>query len=98
MEKYQHPTPSSVALVTGIIAETFDVTESEARENAGGLVMLAEGWGGVGAAPLDWELLVKKHFGERLKWKSELVRHRFLDGKKSTIAAYERLISARKRS
>ena len=92
----QYPTPSSVALVARIIAETFDVTEAAARENAEGLVMLAEGWGGVGAAPVDWNLQVKKHFGERLKWKSEVFRQRFLDDKKSTFAAYESYIRARK--
>ncbi len=92
----QYPTPSSVALVARIIAATFDVTEVEARENAEGLVILAEDWGGIGAAPLDWDLQVKKHFGGRLKWRSEMVRQKFLDDKKVTIAAYESYIRARK--
>jgi hypothetical protein len=83
-------------LVARIIAQTFEVTEAEARENANGLVALAEGWGGAGASPLDWDLQVKKHFGERLKWKSELVRQRFLEDKKVTAAAYENYIRARK--
>jgi hypothetical protein len=90
------PTPSAVALVASIIADTFDVTEREARENAEGLVALAEGWGGVGAAPQDWAHEVKKHFGARLKWRSESVHQRFLEEKKSTVAAYESYIRARK--
>jgi hypothetical protein len=90
------PSPSSIALVTRIIAETFDVTEVEARENAEGLVAIADGWGGPGAAPADWALEVKKYFGERLKWRSGVDRQRFLDEKKTTISAYENYIRARK--
>jgi hypothetical protein len=92
----QFPTASSVTLVTRIVAETFDVTEVEARANAGGLVALADGWGGVGPATSDWTFEVKKYFGERLKWRSEVDRQRFLDQKKVTIAAYESYIRVRK--
>ena len=83
-------------MVAGIVLKTFEVTEAEARENAEGLVMLAEGWGGVGASPMDWTLEVKKHFGSRLKWRSEAVRQCFLDDKKANFAAYESYIRARK--
>lgn len=92
----QSPTPSSVALVARIVVETFEVTETEARENAEGLVMLAEGWSGVGATPADWVLEVKEHFGGRLKWRSEVIRQRFLDDKRATAVAYESYIRARK--
>ena len=92
----QLPTSSSVALVARIIVETFDVTEADARENAEGLVALAEGWGGAGAVPADWSHEVKKHFGGRLKWRSDLVRTQFLEEKKTTVSAYESYIRARK--
>ena len=66
------------------------------RENAEGLVVLAEGWGGIGAAPQDWDLQIKKHFGGRLKWKSETVRQKFIDDKKATGTAYESYIRSKK--
>ena len=88
--------PSAVALVARIVFDTFDVTEEEAHENAKGLVALAEGWAGVGAAPLDWAGVVKKHFGARLKWRSEAVHRRFIDDKNQTFTAYEGYIRARK--
>jgi len=90
------PLSSSVALVARIIFDIFDVTEEAARENAEGLVALAEGWGGVGAAPLDWTDVVKKHFGSRLNWRSEVVRRRFVEEKTITSTAYEAYIRARK--
>ena len=79
-----------------MIFDTFDVTEEAARENAEGLVALAEGWGGVGAAPLDWADVVKKHFGARLNWRSEVAHRRFIEEKKHTFTAYEDYIRARK--
>jgi len=90
------PSSSSVALVARMIFDIFDVTEKEAQEGATGLVALAEGWGGAGAAPLDWATEIKKHFGTRLKWRSEIIHQRFLDDKKKTITAYESYIQARK--
>ena len=92
----QFPLSSSVPLVARIIAEIFEVTEGDARENAEGLVALAEGWGGAGVAPADWTLEVKKHFGGRLKWRSDLVRQQFIEEKKVTISAYESYIRAQK--
>ena len=90
------PTPSVVAQVTRIIADTFVVTEEEARENAEGLVALAEGWGGVGASPPDWTHEVKIRFGERFAWRSATVHQKFLERKKATYAAYESYIRVRK--
>lgn len=90
------PTPARVSLVALRIFEVFDVSEVEARELATGLVMHAEGWGGIDLPPIDWDEEVKKRFGERLKWRSDDTRQRFLQEKKMTITAYESYIRARK--
>jgi hypothetical protein len=89
-----NPASSSVSLVARMIFDIFDVTEKEAQDSATGLVALAEGWGGVGAAPHDWSTEIKKHFGARLKWRSEIIHQQFLDDKKKTITAYESYIQA----
>lgn len=88
--------PLAVAQITRIILDTFEVSESEARESAEGLFALAEGWGGAGSVQPDWKCAVKKHFGERFKWRSESVRQQFLSDNKATITAYESYLRARR--
>lgn len=88
-------THTKVALVAGIVAETFVVTEEEAKQCAEGLVALAEGWGDGGACP-SWEDVVQNHFASTLTWRSAKTKERFLQGKRATAAAYERFIQDRK--
>ena len=90
---------SLVARVQGLILDTFDVPEEEAREHASGLVLLAEGWGSPqSAAHLDWSHLVKKRLGEKLRWRSEEERERFARERHETFDAYEEYIRRGKRT
>jgi hypothetical protein len=89
------PTNSKVSLVARIVAETFVVTEEEAKQCAEGLVALAEGWGDGSAFP-SWEEVVRNHFGRRFAWRSSAEEERFRQGKRVTASAYERYIQARK--
>jgi hypothetical protein len=88
-------TNTKVALVARIVAETFVVTDEEAKLHADGIVALAEGWGEGGAVP-SWEEVVQNHFGRRLVWRSHSAEERYLRSKQSTTTAYERYIQARK--
>ncbi len=92
------PTPSRVTLVASRILEIFDVSEAEARELATGIVLHAEGWGGVDLPVIEWDREVTNRFGVRLKWRSDVARERFLKDKQATAAAYESYIRARKKS
>jgi|tagenome__1003787_1003787.scaffolds.fasta_scaffold17223853_2 hypothetical protein len=79
--------------------ETFDVSEQEARDRAAGLVLLAEGWGSPEIAPhLEWEYLVKKDFGDKLRWRSEAERERFAREHQQNYDAYEAYIQRGKRA
>jgi hypothetical protein len=89
------PTNSKVVLVTKIVAETFVVTEEEARQHAEGVVALAEGWGD-GSPAAGWEVAVQNHLGRRLTWRSREAEERFLRSKRATATAYERYIQDRK--
>lgn len=89
------PTNSQVAILTRIVAETFIVTEAEARRHAESIAVLAEGWGdGIPAA--GWEEAAQNHFGLRLPWRSREAEERFLRGKRATATVYERYIQDRK--
>jgi hypothetical protein len=88
-------TNTKVSLVARIVADTFVVTEEEAKQCAEGLVALAEGWGDGSAHP-SWEEVVQNHFANRLTWRSAKAKERFLQGKRATATAYERYIQDRK--
>jgi hypothetical protein len=91
------PTSALVSRVQLLIIETFDVSEHEARNLAGGLVSLAEGWGSPeAAAQLDWTYRVKKDLGEKLRWRSEDERTRFETSEKQKYAAWDAFISGRR--
>jgi hypothetical protein len=90
------PTPSTVATVAFIIFATFEISEADAREEASGMVLLAEGWGGNSGTGLKWDEIVRTKFAGRLKWRSERARKDFMDGKSQTTEAYENYIRARK--
>jgi hypothetical protein len=66
-----------VGQVEATILAAFDVSPAEARLRAGWLAEEAGIWGGGGVALLDWEFLVRRKFGEELKWRSEADRQRF---------------------
>jgi len=88
-------TSIKVALIARSVAETFVVTEEEAKQHAEGIVALAEGWGDGQAVP-SWEEVIQNHLGCQLAWRSHAAEARFRQGKQSTATAYERYIQARK--
>jgi hypothetical protein len=93
------PSSSLVSRVQGLIMETFDVSEQEAHDRASGLVLLAEGWGSPEAAPnLDWAYRVKKDLGDKLRWRSETEREKFVQTRQHSYDAYEAYIQRGKRA
>jgi hypothetical protein len=91
-----NPTSSTVSTVASIIFATFEVSATDAREQASGLVLLAEGWGGNEAKGIRWDEIVRIRFAEQLKWRSEHARKDFIESKRQTADAYENYIRARK--
>jgi hypothetical protein len=90
------PTPSTVAAVASIIFSTFEISKTDALEQASGLVLLAEGWGSKDAKVIKWDDVVCIRLGDQLKWRSDLARKYFTETKRQTSDAYEAYIRARK--
>jgi len=93
------PITPLVRQVQGLILHTFEVSEQGAQDYAAEMVALAEGWGSPEHAPnLDWPMLVKKHLGAKLEWKSKDERATYMAGRKQASEALELLIEKRKPS
>jgi hypothetical protein len=89
------PVTPLVQRVQGLIFDTFDVPDEEARDHAAELVALAESWGSQeSASQLDWSYRIKKSLGgtKGLKWRCEEARKRFEEAQKQKHEAYNFLI------
>jgi hypothetical protein len=94
----EDPSPLHVAQVRNVILATFDISPEEAQEQAYGLAVLAEGWGGEGAQQHDWAYTVKKRLGESLRWRSDAERAAFYSEREQIVRSYERHIQQNKRA
>ncbi|MCC6354232.1 MAG: hypothetical protein IT577_10120 [Verrucomicrobiae bacterium] len=89
---------SLASRVRDIILATFDTSDQEALDHAIALVNLSEGWGGQGAANLDWVYRVKKELGKKMKWRSDVDRHEFESDTRLRHDRYEDLVRKQKRT
>jgi hypothetical protein len=93
------PITPLVRRVQELIVETFEVSDAAAENYAAEMVALAEGWGSPEAAEkLDWSFRIKKDLGEtnKLKWRSEEERVRFLTVEKQKYAEWDAIIRGRR--